>query len=70
MKRYRTEFSQINKGQLEYDSEEVVRNEIEKIREEIFNLPFQESGEQIIQKFKSNLTKLKEFMEKIDKEIA
>jgi hypothetical protein len=53
MKRYRAEYTQISQGGniLEQDNEEVIRNEIEKIREDIFNLPFQESGQEIISKF-------------------
>ena len=47
-----------------------MRNEIERIREELFNLPFQESGKEIISKFQTNFSKLRDFMEKIDKEVA
>lgn len=68
MKRYKAEFSQLNEQKA--DSEEVLRHEIDKIRDEIFNLPFQQSGQEIIQKFQANLVKLRSFMEKIDKEIA
>ncbi|CDW81629.1 UNKNOWN [Stylonychia lemnae] len=69
LKRYRSEFPQSSNGP-DYDNEEVIRNEIERIREELFNLPFQESGQEIIAKFQNNFTKLKDFMEKIDKEVA
>ena len=65
LKRYRAEFAA---G--EFDSEEAIRHDIERIREELFNLPFEESGKEIIVKFKDNFAKLRLFMEKIDKEIS
>lgn len=71
MKRYKAECSNLEGNSTGYyDNEEIIRNEIERIREDIFNLPFEESGKEIIAKFQTNLSKLKEFMEKIDKEIA
>lgn len=71
MKRYKSEYSHLQGNTLgDYDNEEIIRNEIERIREDIFNLPFEESGKEIISKFQTNIVKLKEFMEKIDKEIA
>jgi hypothetical protein len=69
MKRYRAEFSQ-NGVQNEYDNEEIIKHEIDRIREELFNLPFEESGKEIISKFQQNFGKLREFMEKIDKDIS
>jgi len=39
LKRYRSEFPQTSTGP-DYDNEEVIRNEIERIRDELFNLPF------------------------------
>lgn len=68
MKRYRAEFNQT--GQNEYDNEEIIKHEIDRIREELFNLPFEESGKEIICKFQQNFAKLREFMEKIDKDIS
>ena len=35
-------------------SEEILQHEIEKIRDNIFNLPFEETGREIIHKFKMN----------------
>jgi hypothetical protein len=65
MKRSKAEYQQY-----EFDSEEMLRADIEKIREELFNMPFEESGREIIGKFQQNFKKLKEFMERIDKEIS
>lgn len=48
MKRYKAEYGQAGS---ELESEEVVRHEIERIREELFNLPFEESGKEIVFKF-------------------
>lgn len=67
LKRYRAEFSQTTS---EFDSEELIKHEIDRIRDELFNLPFEESSQEIIQKFQRNFTKLRDFMEKIDKEIS
>ena len=33
------------------ENEEVIKHDIERIREELFNLPFEESGKEIIMKF-------------------
>lgn len=53
MKRNKAEYGQqLNGGQqYEFDSEEMLRADIEKIREELFNMPFEESGREIIGKF-------------------
>ena len=48
----------------------MLRNEIEKIREELFNLPFEETRQEILAKFAQNFKKLKDFMEKVDKDIG
>ena len=45
-KRYRAEFNDET-----VESEEAIRHEIQKIKEEVFNLPFEESGAEIILKF-------------------
>lgn len=65
-KRHRAEYN----NEVEFESEEVMRHEIEKIKEEVFNLPFDEAGAEITQRFQQNFAKLKEFMSKIDQEIA
>jgi hypothetical protein len=66
MKRYKAE-----RGlSIDYENEEVVRHEIERIRDDIFNLPFEEAGRDIVQRFHQNFRKMKEFMENIDKEMS
>lgn len=65
LKRFRAE-----QNGADYDNEEVVRHEIERIREELFNLPFQESGRELVNKFQVNFSKLKEFMERLDKDLS
>lgn len=52
------------------ENEENVKHDLEMIRDELFNLPFVEAGRELIVKFKSNYSKLKEFMEKIDKDVS
>jgi len=42
-----------------FSSEEVLKHEIEKIRESLFNLPFGETGREIIHKFQLNFQKLR-----------
>jgi phenylalanyl-tRNA synthetase alpha subunit len=51
------------------DSEDKLNAKIELIRDELFNLNFEESGKDLIEKFKLNFQKLKEFMSSVDKEI-
>ena len=47
-KRHTAEYGHPNP---DYENEETVKHEIEKIREELFNLPFEQAGTEIIQKF-------------------
>ena len=47
-----------------------IRHDIERIREELFNLPYEQSGKEIINRFHVNFAKMREFMLKIDSEIA
>ena len=42
MKRYRAEYGGSTNS--EFENEEALRHDIERIREELFNLPFEESG--------------------------
>lgn len=58
LKRYRAEYGE---GR-EFETEETLKNEIEQIKEEVFNLPFEESARDIISKFHQNFKKLKDFM--------
>jgi hypothetical protein len=53
-----------------HSSEEIIQHEIEKIREGLFNLSFEETNREIIHKFQLNFQKLKTFMESIDKGIS
>jgi hypothetical protein len=50
MKRYRAEYGNSQEGH-DFDNEEALRHDIEKIREELFSLPFEESGKEIVSKF-------------------
>ena len=47
-----------------------MNSKIEQIRDELFNLNFEESGKDLIEKFKLNFARLKEFMTAVDKEIS
>lgn len=62
-KRYRAEFSH------ELDSEATIRAEIDRIREDLFNLPFEENSRDIIARFKANFEKLKSFMQRVDQRV-
>lgn len=48
-------------------SEEILKNDIEKIKEELFNLDFEEQGRDIVHRFRLNFQKLKDFMGNVDK---
>jgi len=67
IKRQKAEFGA---GQYDYESDEAIKSEIERIREDLFNLPFEEAGREIIDKFQANFEKLRAFMDQIDKEIG
>jgi len=54
----------------ELANEEKMNANIESIREELFNLGFEESGKDTIAKFKLNFKRLREFMITVDREIA
>ena len=66
IKRFKAENYRADDAMCNTSSEEILKHEIEKIRDNIFNLPFEETGRDIIHKFKMNFQKLKTFMEKID----
>lgn len=51
-------------------SEELLQHEIEKIREGLINMPFEESGREIVNRFKENFEKLRKFMTNVDKGLA
>lgn len=69
MKRFKAENYKADDPMCNTTSEEILKHEIEKIRESIFNLPFEETGREIVHKFQMNFQKLKNFMQKIDKGI-
>lgn len=52
------------------ETEEAITHQIQVIREELFNSSFDENGKELIQKFKLNFQRLREFMQAIDKEIG
>ena len=54
IKRFKAENFKADDPMFNTSSEEILKHEIEKIRENIFNLPFEETGREIIHKFKMN----------------
>lgn len=63
-KRFKAEYCK------ELQSEGMVKDEIERIRDELFSHQFdKETNQLIVHKFQKNLGKLKDFMLKVDKEI-
>ena len=67
-KRFKAEFGQQKEPAPE--TQEAIASQIEQIRDELFNANFEESGRELIQKFRLNFQRLKEFMQTIDKEIS
>jgi len=49
MKRHKAEFG--SSGPSDFDSEDLLRSDIERIRDELFNMPFEESGRDLMRKF-------------------
>jgi disulfide oxidoreductase YuzD len=47
VKRFKAEYG----DQRQMETEEALKHEIEKIRDEVFNMPFRESSQEIISKF-------------------
>jgi len=48
----------------------MIKDEIERIRDELFSHQFDaETNQLIVQKFSKNLAKLKDFLHKVDKEV-
>ena len=60
IKRFKAENYKADDPMFNTSSEEILKHEIEKIRDNIFNLPFEETGREIIHKFKIKL--VMEFM--------
>ena len=68
MRRFKAEFG--SQKEPSQETEESLAHQIEMIREELFDVPFDESGKEIVQKFKNNFSRLKDFMHAVDKEIG
>ena len=49
---------------------DAVRHDLERVREELFSLPFEQAGRELVIKFQKNFQRLREFMERVDKDIA
>ena len=62
MKRFKAENYNTNE-QHAFSSEEILKHELDKIKESLFSLPFDETSKDIIHKFRMNFQKLKQFME-------
>lgn len=52
------------------ETQEQLMHKIELIRDELFNVSFEENGRELVQKFRLNFQRLKEFMQTIDKEVS
>jgi cob(I)alamin adenosyltransferase len=49
---------------------DVIRHDLERIREELFSLPFEQAGRELVVKFQRNFQRLRDFMERVDREIS
>ena len=65
-KRFKAENFNPNDAQA-VTSEAILKNELQKIKESMFNLTFDEQGKEIVHQFQLNFHKLKEFMKNVDK---
>ena len=52
------------------ETEEALKHQLELIRDDLFNSSFEETGKELIAKFKFNFQRLREFMDAVDKEIS
>jgi hypothetical protein len=57
-------------GDQQQQTFDVVRHDLERIREELFGMPYDEVARDLIMKFQRNFTKLRDFLERVDKDIA
>ena len=67
-KRFKAEYGSARDSTAE--TQEQLMHRIEMIRDELFNVSFEENGRELVQKFRLNFQRLKEFMQTIDKEVA
>ena len=49
---------------------DVLKHDLDRIRDELFSLPFEQAGRELVLKFQRNFQKLRDFMERVDKDIA
>ena len=68
MRRYKAEYG--SESRPNQETEEALSAQIDTIRDELFNQNFEESGKELIAKFRHNFQRLREFMHTIDKEIG
>lgn len=52
------------------ENEEKMTAKIEQIRNELFSMSFEETGKDLINKFRQNFQRLRDFMSSVDKEIS
>lgn len=64
---YRNRFEAELQNDTPFDA---VRHDLEKIREELFSMPFDQAGKELVAKFQRNFAKLRDFMERVDRDIA
>lgn len=58
-KRFKAENYKVDDPLNAAQSEEILKHEIDKIRESLFNLPFEETGRELVHKFQMNFQKLR-----------
>lgn len=63
MRRFKAENFKADDPLNQPTSDELLRHGIEKIREGIFNMPFEESSRTIVSRFRENFEKLRKFMQ-------
>lgn len=69
MKRFKAEHFNPNDSEA-VTSEAIIKNELKKIKEGLFNADFDQQGRDIIHKFQVNFQRLREFMRNVDKGMA
>jgi len=67
-KRFKAEYGSAREPATE--TQEALAHKVELIRDELFNVNFEENGRELVQKFRLNFQRLKEFMQTVDKEIS
>lgn len=70
---YRNRFEaelNLTSGDQQQQTFDIVRHDLERIREELFGMPYDEVARDLIMKFQRNFSKLRDFLERVDKDIA